>query len=150
MVGNSFNEEIENMLSIDSSGNVILPSGMGLYAIDPLLGVGYTTGAGGTVTQATNKTTGVEINKPCGVITMNNAALNAGVDIKFTVTNSCVAVTDVIMVNIASVGTAGEYLVCVGAVAAGSFDITVSNATAADNRSHAIVINFVVIKGVSA
>lgn len=150
MVGYGFNEEIENMLSMDSSGNIILPAGMGLYSIDPLLGVGYSTGAGGTVTQATNKTTGVEINKTCGVITMNNATLNAGDDLAFTVTNSCVAATDVIIVNIASVGTAGEYNICVNAVAAGSFDIMVSNVTAGDNRGHAIVINFTVIKGVSS
>ena len=150
MVGNSFNEEIENLLSVDSSGNIILPAGMGLYNVDPLLATGYGTGAGGTVTQETSKSTTVEINKPCGVITMDNAALNAGIEVAFTVTNSVVAATDVVIANIASVGTAGEYLICVGAVAAGSFEITVANVTAAANRTHAIVINFAVIKGVSS
>jgi len=39
-------------------------------------GIGYATGAGGTVTQATNKSTGVTLSKTCGVITMNAAQLN--------------------------------------------------------------------------
>ena len=34
---------------------------------------------GGTVTQATNKSTGVTLNTESGQITMNNAQLNAGV-----------------------------------------------------------------------
>jgi hypothetical protein len=39
-------------------------------------GVGYGTGAGGAVTQATSKSTGVTLDKVCGEITMNNATLN--------------------------------------------------------------------------
>ncbi|NBS24587.1 MAG: hypothetical protein EBS78_11605 [Altererythrobacter sp.] len=39
-------------------------------------GIGYGTGAGGTVTQATSKSTGVTLDKVCGEITMNNATLN--------------------------------------------------------------------------
>src|SRR5882672_9299987 len=37
--------------------------------------LGYATGAGGAVTQATDKSTAVTLNKICGAITMNGAAL---------------------------------------------------------------------------
>ena len=149
MVGHGFNEEIENMLTIDSSGNVILPAGMGLLTIDPLLGIGYTTGCGGTVTQGTSKATAVTINKPCGVITMHGAQLNDTVEVAFTVNNSLVAATDVIMVNLVSGATSGKYLICVGAVAAGSFEITLSN-DSGGNLTETPVVNFVLIKAVSS
>lgn len=112
-------------------------------------GLGYATGAGGTVTQATNKSTGVTLNKLSGQITMNNAALAAGAEVAFTLTNSFIASTDVVIVNVQSVGTAGSYLVTVGAVANGSCSITVSNASGA-SLSQALVLNFAVIKGVSS
>jgi hypothetical protein len=113
-------------------------------------GVGYKTGksVGGTVTQATSKSTGVTINKLSGAITMNNAALAAAAEVGFTVTNSKVAATDVVVVNIASGATAASYTCTVDAVAAGSFKITVGNHSAG-SLSEAIVINFVVIKGTS-
>ena len=41
-------------------------------------GIGYAAGAGGTVTQATNKSTTVVLNKTTGQITMNAASLAAG------------------------------------------------------------------------
>jgi hypothetical protein len=112
-------------------------------------GIGYATGAGGTVTQSTNKTTGVTLSKTCGQITMNNAALGAAAEALFTVTNTAVAATDVVIVNHSSAGTAGAYLVNACNITAGSFDIVVSNVSAG-SLSEAIVISFAVIKGVSA
>jgi hypothetical protein len=110
---------------------------------------GYGTGAGGTVTQGTSKSTGVEINKVCGQITTHNAALNAGSEVSFTVTNSTVAATDCIIVNIASGASADAYNVQVDAVGSGSFRIALGNMTAG-NLSEALVLNFVVIKAVAA
>ena len=55
--------------------------------------IGPTTG--GTVTQATNKGTGVTLNTQSGQITMNNAALADAAEVSFTVTNSKIAATDV-------------------------------------------------------
>ena len=110
--------------------------------------LGYATGAGGTVTQATNKTTAVTLNKISGQITMNGAALAAAAEVAFTLTNSTIAATDVVIINVQSVGTAGAYLVSVGAVAAGSCSITVSNASAG-SLSQAIILNFAVIKSVN-
>ena len=111
--------------------------------------VGYAAGMGGVVIQLTNKITGVTLNTRCGQITMNNAALAAAAEVSFTVTNNMVTATDIPVLAIASGGTAGAYLLTVGAVAAGSFKITVSNASAG-SLSEALVINFAIIKGVSA
>ena len=109
--------------------------------------VGPTTG--GTVTQATNKGTGVTLNTESGQITMNDATLNAGVEVSFTVTNSKVAATDVVVACHGSAGTAGSYLVNANAIADGSFAVTVSNVSAG-NLGEAIVINFVALKGASS
>jgi hypothetical protein len=98
----------------------------------------------GTVTQATNKTTGVTLNNRAGTITTNNAALAAAAEATFTVTNSTVAATDVIACSVVSGGTSGEYLAHTSAVAAGSFDITLANMSAA-SASDAVLINFVVL-----
>ena len=104
---------------------------------------------GGTVTQATNKGTGVTLNTESGQITMNNAALAAAAEVTFTVTNDKIAATDVVVVNHGSAGTAGAYLLGVSTVAAGSFKVTVTNASAG-SLSEAIVINFVALKGASS
>ena len=104
---------------------------------------------GGTVTQATNKSTGVTLNTESGQITMNDAALAAAAEVSFTVTNSEIAETDVVVVNHGSAGTAGAYLVGVSAIAAGSFGITVTNVSAG-SLGEAIVINFVALKGASS
>jgi hypothetical protein len=104
---------------------------------------------GGTVTQATSKSTGVTLNAASGQITMNGAALGAGAEVSFTVTNSEVAATDVVVVNHGSAGTAGSYLVQANTLAAGSFKITVANVSAG-SLSEAIVLNFVALKGASS
>lgn len=116
----------------------------------PLLGspgaaVGYSTGTGGTVTQSTNKSTGVTLNKRCGQITMNNASLSAAAEVSFTLTNSYIASTDVVYVCIASGATAGAYNVQVDAVGSGSCRISVGNMSSG-SLGEAIVLNFVVIK----
>ena len=111
------------------------------------VGFGYAAGAGGTVTQATNKATGVTLNKLCGTITMNGAALAAAAIVSFTVTNNTVAETDVIYVQHDTVGTLGAYMVTPNTSAAGSFRITIRNNTAG-SLSQAIVLRFVVIKAV--
>ena len=111
--------------------------------------LGYTTGSGGTITQATNKTTAVTLNKINGEIVMNGAALADDATAAFTLTNSTIAATDVVIVNVASVGTAGAYQVTVGAVAAGSCSISVLNVSGGA-LSEAIKLNFAVIKAVAS
>jgi hypothetical protein len=105
---------------------------------------GYGTGAGGTVTQATSKSTGVTLNTRCGTITMNAAALADATTVSFTLTNSQIAATDVVMLNHASAGTAGAYTLNAQA-AAGSASINVRNVSGG-SLSEAIVIRFAVVK----
>jgi len=112
-------------------------------------GLGYGTGAGGTVTQITSKATGVTLNKACGTITMNNAALAAATSVTFTLTNSAIVATDVVIVNIKSGATANSYQVTVGAVAAGTCDITIRNISGG-SLGEAVVLSFSVIKAVAA
>ena len=109
---------------------------------------GYITGEGGTVTQATSKATAVTLNKKCGQITMNAAALAAATTVTFVLTNSTIAAADLLVLNHVSGGTAGAYLLNAQA-AAGSASVNVRNITAA-SLSEAIVIGFAVIKAVIA
>jgi len=109
---------------------------------------GYITGDGGTVTQATSKSTAVTLNKKCGTVTMNGAALAADAIVSFTLTNSTIAATDVVVLNHASAGTAGKYALNAQA-AAGSASINVTNISAG-SLSEAIVIRFAVVKAVTA
>ena len=107
-------------------------------------GVGYAAGAGGAVTQATSRTTGVTLNKTSGAITLFSAA-GTTVATTFTVTNSTVAATDVIILNQKS-GT-DLYDLMVTAVGAGSFNITFR--TTGGTTTEQPVFNFAVIKGVA-
>lgn len=135
-------------------GTVIMTAGA-LFAGDtrtifalsnsPTGGVGYSTGAGGTVTQATNKSTGVTLSKVTGQITMNNAALAAGAIVSFVLTNTAIAAGDILALNHVSAGTPGAYTLN-ARCAAGSATIDVQNNTAG-SLSEAIVIGFVLIKG---
>jgi hypothetical protein len=115
-------------------------------------GLGYGTGAGGAVTQATNRTTGVTLSKLTGAITTNNASLAAEGSADFVVTNTLVAIGDVVVVSIRSGSNGGGTIVSVAAVAAGSFTIRVHNGNVAAGTAEtgAIIINFAVIKGAAA
>jgi hypothetical protein len=108
-------------------------------------GVGYASGAGGTVAQSSSRTTGVTLNKTTGAITLVSAAGSATAA-TFTVTNSTVAATDVIILNQKS-GT-DLYDLMVTAVATGSFNITFR--TTGGTTTETPTFNFAVIKGVVA
>jgi len=116
----------------------------GNLGYNPTTGVfGYVSGTG-TVTQATNKATGVTLDAPCGQITMNGAALAADTTVSFTLTNSSITANDILILNHLSAGTAGSYLLNAQA-GAGTASINVRNITAG-SLSEAIVIGFAVIK----
>lgn len=112
-------------------------------------GVGYSTGAGGTVTQITSASTGVTLNKATGQITTVALTTAAGAEERFTVTNSAVAATDVVVCTTTYAGAGTPAVVC-GKVAAGSFDVVITNLHAANALDALMVINFAVIKGVAA
>lgn len=109
---------------------------------------GYITGQGGVITQATSKSTGVTLDKKCGQITLNGAALAADTTVSFTLTNSTIAATDLLVLNHVSAGTAGAYSLN-AQCAAGSASINVRNLTSG-SLSEAIVIGFAVIKAATA
>ena len=118
-----------------------------VFAVRPNGGLGYGTGAGGTVTQATSKSTAVTLNKPCGQITMHNAALAAGASVVFVVNNSLTTLNDLILINLSSgVSDAFNYKVETISGAAGTFRVKVTNLSAA-SLSEALILNFAVLKG---
>ena len=113
----------------------------------PAIGIG--TGFGGAVTQATSKSTGVTLNRKSGVITMNAASLATVTDVSFTLTNSEIGATDVVIANQGSGGTSGAYFCRCITVAAGSCVIRVQNTTGG-SLSEALTVNFVVIDAVNS
>lgn len=134
-----------------TAGRIItLPDATGTVALlaDAASGaIGYVTGTGlgGAVTQSTNKSTAVTLNKITGKITMSNDALANNTTASFTLTNSKIAIDDVVVVNIRSGATIGAYNVDVSEVAAGSCKISVRNVSGG-SLSEAIVLNFALIK----
>lgn len=115
---------------------------------------GYITGEGGTVTQATSKSTGVggvgapftgQANPKSGTITMNAAALAASTTVSFVMTNTAIGANDLLVLNHSSGGTFGAYTLN-ARCAAGSATIDVRNVTAG-SLSEAIVIRFALLKG---
>jgi len=106
--------------------------------------IGYSAAAQGTVTQATDKSTGVTLNKSAGRITMNNAALAGNTAVSFTLTNNTVSANDTIIVNISGGGTAAAYTTYISSMAAGSAVVTLRNMTAG-SLSEAVIINFSIL-----
>lgn len=98
------------------------------------------------VTQATSITTGVTCNAYSGVITTVSQTVAAAGEAEFTVTNSKVAATDVVLACIKTHTSAGSFIVAVSAVAAGSFKLQLTNLHAATAGNNVLVINFIVLK----
>jgi hypothetical protein len=164
---------VTNAAEVDSDGNAsfYIPGGtydLDIYATDGVTfvkrisdvqmvdfatlsttGIGYAVGAGGTVTQLTSKSTGVTLDALSGQITTNAASLAASTTVGFTLTNALIASTDVLVVNIASGATANSYQTGIDAVATGSANIRLRN-NSGGALAQALVLNFVVIKGVTA
>lgn len=129
-------------MSLDQSGNLLLTAGTG--------GLGYGTGAGGTVTQLTSKSTAVTLNKPCGRITMHNAALAAGATASFILFNSLMGSSDTLTLSIPNLiaNDIANYKVTYNLYNGGAL-IFVTNVSGS-TLSEAISINFNVHKGALA
>ena len=114
--------------------------------------LGYATGAGGAVIQITSRATGVTLSKLSGTIQTDTTSLAAEAAAEFVVTNTLVAIGDVIVVAQQSGSNGGNTDAFVSTVAAGSFKIKVANNNAAAGTAEtgAIIINFAVIKAVAA
>ena len=117
-----------------------------LFEIGAGKALGYTTG--GAVPQATDKSTGVTLNQAAGQITTSDASLAGGAEVSFTVTNDKVAATDVVAISLQSGASTGTYIVSISAVAAGSFNVTLSNV--GTTAGEALVLNYAVIKAAAS
>lgn len=108
----------------------------------------FSNGVTATVTQATNRTTGVTLNTVSGQVTTSTASLAAETAAVFTVTNSQCAADDVVVLSITGGTNGGNTEATVNAVAAGSFNIQVANNNAAAGTAEtgAIQINFLIMK----
>lgn len=106
--------------------------------------LGYTTNAQGTVTQLTNKTTAVTLNKSAGRIIMNAASLAATTSVSFTLNNSFISSNDTLILTISGGATVAAYNCWVNSLGAGTASITLRNTTAGA-LAEAVIINFALI-----
>jgi hypothetical protein len=112
-------------------------------------GVGYSTGAGVAVTQLTSRTTAAPTTgvSKSGAVTLFTTTAVVGTYFSFTVPNTGIAVTDTVVVSVR--GATNTYVAFVSAItAATSFQITM--ASVAGTASDTPIVNFTIIKGVSA
>lgn len=132
-------------ISIETNGDLISTAGI---VTSGSAGIGYTTGAGGTVTQITSKSTGVSLDKITGEITMDTESLASDTSVSFTLTNSTIEASDHVIASHVSGGTLGAYGVTASA-ASGSATVVIRNLTAGA-LSEAVVVKFTVIKSVTS
>lgn len=113
----------------------------------PVLGYGTGLGAGQTVTQTSSKSTAVVMPAGCwtGTIVMNNASLANGATVKFTVTDTNIAASDVVIANPqqGSITASAAYFVQCNSNN-GSFVVNVTNN--GTTNSDAIILNFVTVR----
>ncbi|MBX3605375.1 MAG: hypothetical protein KF788_08890 [Piscinibacter sp.] len=122
---------------IDASGNLLVTGGGTL---------GYGTGSGGTVTQATSKSTAVTLNKPTGQVTLNAAALAAGATVGFQLNSTAISAGDIVLVQtVSGMSNAQNYTVNVGNSISGAASIYLTNRSGG-SLSEAIVLSFSVVK----
>lgn len=127
-------------LTLDSVGKVLVTSPAGL---------GYGTGAGGTVTQLTSKNTAVTLNKPTGTIICSNSAISPNSRVNFILNNSLIQSGDQIIVNmIYATGTVNSYNVT-AEIGSGLALINIWNFSGL-TFSEAIQIKFEILKGANA
>jgi hypothetical protein len=100
-------------------------------------------------TQGTSVTTTVVCSAYSGVITTFAQTAAAGAEVEFTVTNTVVAATDVVVACIKTHTSAGDFIVGVSAVADGSFKLRLTNLHASTAGNGVLVINFIVLKALA-
>jgi hypothetical protein len=116
------------------------------YASEEL---GYSTAAQGTVTQLTDKSTAVTLNKSAGRITMNAASLTTATNATFTLNNNLISANDTVILTISGgQATPGSYNVFANALGNGTVSITLRNISGG-TLSEAVVINYCIIHGQS-
>ncbi|MGE3770423.1 MAG: DUF2793 domain-containing protein [Bdellovibrionales bacterium] len=125
----------------------------GITSSSSSAGIGYATGAGGSVTQTTSKSTGVTLNKICGRITTHNSTLNAGTSANFQLTNSTIAASDVVAISItnaSALANVDNYMInTINSGAGGATFVMIRNVSGS-NLSETLTLSFVVIKAVTS
>ena len=106
--------------------------------------IGYSAAGQGAVTQLTDKSTAVTLNKSAGQITMNAASLAATTNVTFTLNNDLISSKDVIIVNVTGVATASAYNCWIANHTVGAASITLRNTTGGA-LAEAAIINFAII-----
>lgn len=137
-----------NPFSVTSAGTVATSSSV--LSSSATAGIGYSTGAGGTATQATSKATAFPtISKVCGTLTWNAASLAADTTVTTaSSTNAALASTDIVIFRHISGGTLGAYnMTCTPG--SGTWTLTLHNTTGAA-LAEAPVFAFAIIKAVTA
>lgn len=119
----------------------------GIVSTDPSAGVGYATGAGGTVTQLTSRITPVTINKVCGSITMFSAAGIGATWSSFTVNNTTIGANDTILLSHSN--GSNTYLFVLGRIVSGT-SFTINFVSLVGTAVDQPVINFSIIKSVTS
>ena len=143
-IGVAFADQIISGGTVDNTPvGATTPSSVTATTMYASTEIGYASGAQGTVTQATSKSTGVTLNASAGQITMNNASLATVTNVTFTLTNSTISAKDVLLLNVTN-GTSASYNAFVSSMAAGSATITLRNISAGA-LAEAVVLNFAII-----
>lgn len=130
------------VLQTNNATQVILDTRGNLAVVGSGL-LGYGTGSGGNVVQATSKTTAVTLNKSAGRITTANTSMGTSVSMYFTLNNTQISANDVVVLNAS--GRNGAYLVTTQSVHAGNANVRIVNVTAG-TLAETVDINFAVIK----
>ena len=130
-----------------TTGNIIT---MGKILEKTPVGIGYGTGAGGTVQQLTSKSTAVTLNKPTGFIGMSIGSLAAGASVTFTFNNSLLSSADTLNIVIYSdsIATQGSYRLTWSIKPALAY-ITLTNQSASA-LNEAPLLNFAITKGANS
>lgn len=123
-----------------SMGNIIEKTGAGL---------GYGTGSGGTVTQLTNKSTAVTLNKPSGRIVTSNASMLNNAIIYFTVNNIFMNESDEVVIGTTYTSGLGTRYQVEAIKATGSFVVRLTNISGSTQAEN-VYLDFAIIKGAIA
>lgn len=124
-----------------STGQIVSTSSTG--------GLGYSTGAGGTVTQITSASTAVALHTICGQVTTVALTTAAAAEEVFVFNNNTIAATDVVVATTTYAG-AGTPVVSFKGIGATACTVVITNLHATDALNAALTFNFVVFNSVAA
>ena len=125
------------------------PNSAKFSTVSATTSMGYSTGAGGAVTQTGSITSNITINKICGQITTVSSTFSSSSFVSFFVSNNTVGIDDTVIINLQSYTQENKYIINVVNVDVGSFYVQIFT-PAAITSSESLILNFSVIKAVSS